>query len=170
MYYLVKFRHWLHGDKPVVAFGTGNLNREIIGTGFLFYDFDNGMDEQYRSLLKQMAEWYGYNFFAMRTKHGVAVVSMMPEDFTHLHERFMKLKHNFPSDYLWDIPLFLRVSEKWDLEGKAVSPMPEVIYNPRGINAWEFLSKKCLPKKWYRTWDRKGDLNAARSGRRLYRY
>jgi hypothetical protein len=153
MYAIVKFRHWLRRDKPVVAFGTGNLNREVIGTGYLFYDFDNGTDEQYRALLKQMGEWYGYNFFAMRTKHGVAVVSMMPEDFEHIHERFMKLKHDFPSDYLYDIPLFLRVSEKWGLDGKVVSTMPEVFFNPRGINAWEFFSKKCLPKKWYRTWD-----------------
>jgi len=153
MYTLVKLRHRIRRDPELVAYGTGNLSRQIIGTGYLFYDFDNGTDEQYRALLKQMGEWYGYNFFAMRTKHGVSVVATLAEDFAHLHWRFMKLKADFPSDYLWDIPLFLRVSEKWDLEGKVMSPMPEVFFNPKGINAWDFFSKQCLPKKWYKTWD-----------------
>ena len=153
MYTIVKFRHWLHRDPELIAYGTGNLSRKMIGTGYLFYDFDNGTDEQYRSLIQTMSKWYGYNFFVLRTKHGVAVVSTLLEDFAHLHERFMKLKQEFPSDYLWEIPLFLRVSEKWGLDGKVVSPQPEVIFNPKGIDAWQFFSKECLPKKWYRTWD-----------------
>ena len=153
MYTLVKLRHRIRRDPALKAYGTGNLSRTIIGTGYLFYDFDNGTDEQYRALITQMTKWYGYNFFAMRTKHGVSVVSTLREDFAHLHERFMKLKADFPSDYLWDIPLFLRVSEKWDMDGKVISPMPEVFFNPKGINAWEFFSKECLPKKWYTTWD-----------------
>lgn len=145
--------HRLHGDEPVVAYGTGNLNRDVIGTGFLFYDFDNGTVKEYQALLARMGEWYGYNFFALKTKHGVAVVSTMPEDFLHIHERFMILKKEFPSDYLYDIPLFLRVSEKWKLDGKVISPMPQPLFNPSNTNIWEFLSKKCLPKKWYHTYD-----------------
>ncbi len=149
----IHMRHRIHHDQEVIAYGTGNLNREVIGTGFLFYDYDNGTVEQYRALLEQFGKWYGNNFFALKTKHGVACVSMIPEDFEHIHDRFMLLKEKFTSDYLYDIPLFLRVSEKWGLDGKVVSPMPQILFNPSATNVWEFLSKKCLPKKWYHTYD-----------------
>ncbi len=143
----------LRGEHELVAYGTGNLYRQRIGVGFLFYDFDNGTEQQYRSMIEQFAKWYGNNFFAWSTKHGIACVSMLPEDFGNIHKKFMVLKKQFPSDYLWDIPLFLRVSEKWDLEGNMVSPMPKLIFNPSGKDPWKFLSENCLPKKWYHTWD-----------------
>jgi len=138
---------------PCVAYGTGNLSRRI-GRGYFFYDYDTQSEEEVQRFRKYVQHNFYVAYVLFRTKHGVMVMTTLTFPYEQLRKYYDQFQANFPSDYLWDIPLFLRISEKWDWQtGKVVSPMPAIIDNPKKIDIYKLIREDMYPKKWYRTSD-----------------
>lgn len=137
-----------------VAYGTGNLCRRRVGIGYFFYDYDSDDENNIKSFLLFSAAKFNKVFAAFRTKHGAMIMTTVPFTFAVLRHYYDEFQKAFPSDYMWDIPLFLRVSEKWDLQsGKVISPQPQLIIAPQGKDIYKLIHDDMLPKKWYRTRD-----------------
>jgi len=138
---------------PCVAYGTGNLSRRI-GRGYFFYDYDTQSAEEVERFRKYVQHTFYVAYVLFRTKHGVMVMTTLTFAYEQLRKYYDQFQQAFPSDYLWDIPLFLRISEKWDWQtGKVVSPMPQIIDNPKKIDIYKLIREDMYPKKWYRTSD-----------------
>lgn len=143
-----------HIELDAVAYGTGNLCRRRVGIGYFFYDFDSTDENDVKAFLLFTAAKFNKVFVAFKTKHGVMIMTTVPFTFPVLRHYYDEFQLAFPSDYLWDIPLFLRVSEKWNIKtGKVISPQPELIMNPSNIDIYKLIRDDMLPKKWYRTRD-----------------
>jgi hypothetical protein len=154
---LAKIRSVLKRSKadklPCVAYGTGNLSRKI-GRGYFFYDYDTQSEEEVQRFRKYVQHTLYVAYVLFRTKHGVMVMSTLTFNFEQLRKYYDQFQAEFSSDYLWDIPLFLRLSEKWDWRtGTVVSAMPQIIDNPKKIDIYRLNREDMYPKKWYRTSD-----------------
>jgi len=142
-----------NNELPCVAYGTGNLSRRI-GRGYFFYDYDTQSAQEVERFRKYVQHTFYVAYVLFRTKHGVMVMTTLTFPYEQLRKYYDQFQQAFPSDYLWDIPLFLRISEKWDWQtGKVVSPMPAVIDNPKKIDIYKLIREDMYPKKWYRTSD-----------------
>jgi len=146
-------KHKQNNELPCVAYGTGNLSRRV-GRGYFFYDYDTQNEAEVQRFRKYVQHNFYVAYVLFRTKHGVMVMTTLTFPFEQLRKYYDQFQAQFPSDYLWDIPLFLRISEKWDWQtGKVVSAMPQIIDNPKKINIYELIRQDMYPKKWYRTSD-----------------
>jgi len=142
-----------NNELPCVAYGTGNLSRRI-GRGYFFYDYDTSDEKEVERFRKYVQHNFYVAYVLFRTKHGVMVMTTLTFPYEQLRKYYDQFQANFPSDYLWDIPLFLRISEKWDWQtGKVVSAMPQIIDNPKKIDIYKLIREDMYPKKWYRTSD-----------------
>jgi len=147
------FKRKRDNELPCVAYGTGNLSRRI-GRGYFFYDYDTQSAQEVERFRKYVQHTFYVAYVLFRTKHGVMVMSTLTFAYEQLRKYFDQFQAQFPSDYLWDIPLFLRISEKWDWQtGKVVSAMPTIIDNPKKIDIYKLIREDMYPKKWYRTRD-----------------
>jgi len=142
-----------NNELPCVAYGTCNLSRRIV-RGYFFYDYDTQSAQEVERFRKYVQHTFYVAYVLFRTKHGVMVMTTLTFPYEQLRKYYDQFQQAFPSDYLWDIPLFLRISEKWDWQtGKVVSPMPAVIDNPKKIDIYKLIREDMYPKKWYRTSD-----------------
>ena len=147
------FKRKRGSELQCVAYGTGNLSRKI-GRGYFFYDYDTQSEEEVQRFRKYVQHTFYVAYVLFRTKHGVMVMSTLTFSYEQLRKYFDQFQREFPSDYLWDIPLFLRLSEKWDWQtGKVVSAMPQIIDNPKNTDIYRLVREDMYPKKWYRTSD-----------------
>ena len=147
------FKRKRGSELSCVAYGTGNLSRKI-GRGYFFYDFDTSDEKEVERFRKYVQHTFYVAYVLFRTKHGVMVMSTLTFSFEQLRKYYDQFQREFPSDYLWDIPLFLRLSEKWDWQtGRVVSAMPAIIDNPKQVDIYKLIREDMYPKKWYRTSD-----------------
>jgi len=146
-------KHKRNNELPCVAYGTGNLSRKI-GRGYFFFDYDTQSEEEVQRFRKYVQYTFYVAYVLFRTKHGIMVMSTLTFPFEQLRKYFDQFQQAFPSDYLWDIPLFLRLSEKWDWRtGTVVSAMPQIIDNHKQVDIYKLIREDMYPKKWYRTRD-----------------
>jgi len=125
------------GDDKVYAFAVANLCQH--GKFHLFYDVD-----EFNSNLFLC----GDGFMSFKTKHGVQIVYTVCEELNEVYERFLRFKNRFNSDYFWSVPLWLRISVKFNERG-VVSPAPM----PCCCRHYDWFKYHFRNKKLYQTWD-----------------
>jgi len=141
--FFLKLKHFLKRDKKYYAEAIANY----LGDGYfaLFFDADGEKSyEKIKSIIKIFClgdEYYGI----FKTKHGYQFIWYHNFSLSELKLYFDFFKGHIKSDYFWSVPLWLRVSEKFNEDG-VISDKPKLI---------EGKDKRYLfkLKKLYRTWD-----------------
>lgn len=131
------------GEPRVITVGISNFCSNF--KWHLFYDYD--IEDKWIDERVENKDWKDYTI--IRTKHGIQLISMKCEKLGEVRDRYLELKQTISSDYFWSTPLFLRISEKVDENGRIVSPAP----NTFDIIPKEILLNHFLDRKLYRTWD-----------------
>ena len=136
-----KIKHF--GEEKVYCFGIANIGHN--GQWALFYDVDSWYNDF--TVLDIINQTFGADtpVFIKHTKHGTQYLTLPLYSLKEVYSCFMKLKQNVKTDYFWSIPLWLRISEKFNERGEIISPAPKPEYK----NLNEFFKLK----KLYSTWD-----------------
>ena len=137
--YSNRIKHF--GEPRVITVGISNFCSNF--KWHLFYDIDNVEDLAGAELMKAFTDKYT----TIKTNHGYQVINLNCESLLVVKQQYDNFHYMYPSDYRWSCPLFLRISEKVDENGKILSPAPE---NPIPK---EILLNHFLDRKLYRTWD-----------------
>lgn len=136
--YGYKIKHF--GEPRVFTVSISNFCSDF--KWHLFYDFDGELtDEQLGIITRE------FGFVIIKTKHGYQFINLQCQDLENVHITWQALQNAYPSDYFWSMPLFLRISEKVDENGKVISPAPD---NPIPK---DILLNHFLDRKLYRTFD-----------------
>ena len=140
-FFITKNRIKYFGEPRVITIGISNFCSDF--KWHLFYDIDKQLTENQQfkiNICKSQLLCFG------KTKQGCQILDLKCRELVRVKSDF-DLKKYYPSDYFWSMPLFLRISEKVDENGKVLSPTPE---NPIPK---DILLNHFLDRKLYRTWD-----------------
>ncbi len=151
---LKRTKHKILGHRQLVTYGTGNKSVLYPSLWYLFFDVDSHDKEVYEFVRDHVQYWYEKNWFSLTTKHGFAVIATIAKPLSEVKGQFDHLKGVVKTDYEWGLPLWIRLTPKWDLQGNEVSPAPELNENPSGIkDPLLWLQAATMPRKLYYTWD-----------------
>lgn len=141
-FFITKNRIKYFGEPRVVTIGISNFCSDF--KWHLFYDIDKQLtvDDEI-----ELNFHIGSTIRFVKTKQGCQILDLKCRELVRVKGDFDFLKKYYPSDYFWSMPLFLRISEKVDENGKVLSPTPE---NPIPK---DILLNHFLDRKLYRTWD-----------------
>lgn len=159
-----KLKHIIKGDQKVYCIAIGNFN---INSGFsLFYDFDFKQKDLHfstklfraKDIAKKISKILDTEVIINITKHGSQFMTYPHYSLNEVFNCFKVLKQNYKTDYYWSVPLWLRISPKFNEFG-IISPKPitYIYYDNKvekldDIRYSQFINQFPL-KKLYTTWD-----------------
>lgn len=139
--FFLKLKHFIKRDKKLYCEAIGNYLGD--GKFAFFFDCDNISLEDYLRILPDVSDEY-YGIF--KTKHGYQLIIYFPFSLKECRILFEAFKRRLRTDYFWSIPLWLRISPKWNEYGEKISDEPKLV---KGTDKRKLFKQR----KLYKTWD-----------------
>jgi len=117
----------------------------------LFFDVDNDDQIALEKGIDIIRQTLKCEPIIAYTKHGIQFLTFPLFSLNQVYHCFSKLKMNIKTDYFWSVPLWLRISPKYNVKGEIISPSP-VPYSGH-YTQYQYLIRNLPHKKLYQTWD-----------------
>ena len=117
----------------------------------LFFDIDNDNQTYLEKSINIIHQTLKCEPIVAYTKHGIQFLTFPLFSLNQVYHCFSKLKMNIKTDYFWSIPLWLRISPKYNERGEIISHSPTP-YSGH-YEQYQYLIRNLPHKKLYQTWD-----------------